>query len=99
MQNALDDERVARLEREAQTLKQAGDDICRLQEKIESERVDRESSFGIIHDFQSSINGIKRDQEKFQNLLIKEIAQLKTSLQVGLWHCSSWGLCTKEREK
>ena len=49
-QAGIDDERVNRLEREAQTLKRVGEDIFRLQEKVDTERGHREVRSGaIIH--------------------------------------------------
>ena len=47
-QAGLDDERVARLEREAQSLKRVGEDIFRLQEKLDLERVTREQTLGMV---------------------------------------------------
>eukprot|EP00959_Pyramimonas_sp_CCMP1952_P305009 6383327-Pyramimonas_sp.AAC.1 len=47
-QAGLDDERVARLEREAQSLKRVGEDIFRLQEKLDLERVTREQTVGMM---------------------------------------------------
>jgi endonuclease/exonuclease/phosphatase family metal-dependent hydrolase len=47
-QAGLDDERVTRLEREAQTLKRVGEDIFRLQEKLDLERISREQTLGMV---------------------------------------------------
>ena len=63
----MEDERVSRLEREAQTLKRVGEDIYRLQERIEQEKAQREGS---LHSLQSEINeiagGRNLSDEKFQ---------------------------------
>ena len=78
----LEAERVSRLEREAQTLKRVGEDIFRLQERIESEKAHREAS---LHSLQSEVNelagGRSLGDEKFQALVLTEIASLKQKIQ------------------
>jgi len=79
----LDDEKVSRLEREAQTLKRVGEDVFRLQERIEQEKSQREAA---LHSMQSELNevagGRNLSDEKFQALILGEIAALKSKLQV-----------------
>lgn len=80
---SLEDERVSRLEREAQTLKRVGEDIFRLQERIEKEKSNREAS---LHSMQSELNemagGRNLSDEKFQALILGEIANLKNKMQM-----------------
>ena len=58
---------MSRLEREAQTLKRVGEDIFRLQERLEKEKSNREAS---MHSLQSEVNemagGRNLSDEKFQ---------------------------------
>ena len=58
---------MSRLEREAQTLKRVGEDIFRLQERLEKEKANREAS---MHSLQSEVNemagGRNLSDEKFQ---------------------------------
>ena len=79
----IEDERVARLEREAQTLKRVGEDVLRLQERIETEKSNREAA---LHSLQSELNemagGRNLSDEKFQALVLGELAGVKGKLQV-----------------
>lgn len=82
-QAALDDERVARLEREAQTLKRVGEDIFRTQEKIDMERVTRENTLSQIQaEVRETISGRAMSDDKFQAVVLGEIANLKNAVQV-----------------
>jgi Skp family chaperone for outer membrane proteins len=80
-QTSIDDERVERLEREANTLKRVGEDIFKLQEKVDVERAARE---GGVNALREQLEGITRradtHDDKFQTIALTEIASLKSAL-------------------
>ena len=77
-QAGIDDERVNRLDREAQTLKRVGEDIFRLQEKVDTERGVREAS---VAQLSSELTAVTRRKDthddKFQTIVLTEIAALR----------------------
>ncbi|KAL3158770.1 hypothetical protein ABBQ32_011498 [Trebouxia sp. C0010 RCD-2024] len=79
---AVDDERVARLEKEAQSLKRVSEEVFRVQKQIDSEKLARESASGQLQsDLQQLLNGRHVIDEKFQALVLDEIAGIKTEVQ------------------
>ena len=80
-QASVDDERVQRLEREAATLKRVGEDVIRLQEKVDGERGVREAAMAELG---TIIDAVVRRQEthddKFQTVVLTEIAAIKGAL-------------------
>ena len=80
-QASVDDERVQRLEREAATLKRVGEDVIRLQEKVDGERGVREAAMAELG---TIIDAVARRQEthddKFQTVVLTEIAAIKGAL-------------------
>ena len=79
---AIDDEKVSRLEREAQILKRTGEDIFRLQEKIDGETTVREAALQTLHtEIHGSITNRTGADEKFHSLILGEMASLKNKLQ------------------
>jgi len=82
-QAGLDDERVARLEREAQSLKRVGEDIFRLQEKLDLERVTREQTLGMVQaDLREVVGHRAVNDDKFQAVVLGEIAHIKNAMQL-----------------
>ena len=80
---AVDDEKVARLEREAQILKRTGEDVFRLQEKIDSESLRREEQFNLIQaTLTDTLATNQNREEQFRSLVLGEVATLKNGLQV-----------------
>ena len=80
---AVDDEKVARLEREAQILKRTGEDVFRLQEKIDSEALRREEQFNVIQaTLSDTLASTQNREEQFRSLVLGEVATLKNGLQV-----------------
>jgi len=80
-QAGIDDERVNRLEREAQTLKRVGEDIFRLQEKVDNERGHREATVSQLGaDLTSLTHRTNTHDDKFQTIVLTEIAALKGAL-------------------
>lgn len=81
-QAALDDERVARLERECSTLKKIGEDVFRMQESIETERATREAFTSRITSEVSHMTGGRSvADERFQAALLQELSLLKNAIQ------------------
>ena len=80
---AIDDEKVSRLEREAQILKRTGEDIFRLQEKIDGETTVWEAALQTLHtEIHGSITNRTGADEKFHSLILGEMASLKNKLQM-----------------
>lgn len=80
-QAGIDDERVHRLEREAQTLKRVGEDIYRLSEKVDTERGAREASVAqLATELASVTRRADTHDDKFQTIVLTEIAALKGAL-------------------
>ncbi|GMH41961.1 hypothetical protein BSKO_09880 [Bryopsis sp. KO-2023] len=78
----IDDERVARLEREAHTLKRVGEDIFRVQEKIDEEASIRESDISKMRGEMQEVMGVRNSSEsKFQSVVLEEINQIKAKVQ------------------
>eukprot|EP00803_Ostreobium_quekettii_P011117 evm.model.scf_3155.2 EVM.evm.TU.scf_3155.2 scf_3155:8496-11961(-) len=79
----VDDERVARLEREAHTLKRVGEDMFRVQEKIADEAALRESEIGKLRNELQEVAGSRNNSEsKFQAVVLEEVTQLKEKLKI-----------------
>ena len=80
-QTGIDDERVERLEREANTLKRVGEDIFRLQEKVDAERVARETGVNALRtQLDDVVRRADTHDDKFQTIVLTEIASLKSAL-------------------
>jgi len=74
-------EKVSRLEREAQILKRVGDDIFRIQEKLDAERVAREAALTSLRDeLDSSAHSRAKADEKFQIRMMEEINNLRNTM-------------------
>ena len=72
---------MARLERETQIVKRVGDDLFRMQEKLDAERVARESTLTILREELDEGNRARnKSAERIQTLIMEEIASLKNGL-------------------
>eukprot|EP00775_Hariotina_reticulata_P010153 gene10153-10311_t len=75
---AVDEERVARVEMETKTVRQVGQDLLRLQDRLEGEKATRDSD---INQLRSEIHEVLGNRnisdEKFQAVVLEEIAALK----------------------
>lgn len=81
VQGSVDDERVNRLEREAQTLKRIGDDVFKCQEKIDIQRKDMDAHVQSMQAEMQNITGTKNSTEdKFQAVVTSELSMLKAAL-------------------
>lgn len=79
----VDEERVARINMEDNVLKQVGHDIYTLQDRLEKEKVTRESEVAALRaDLQQEFGSRGEHDEKFQASVLDEIAELKKELQV-----------------
>ena len=79
---SVDDERVARLEREAQTLKRVGEDILGCQERVEAVRKDLGQQTATMQAELSHLAGARSGaEEHFQAALMNEVNVLKSALQ------------------
>eukprot|EP00878_Enallax_costatus_P018289 GHUV01019247.1.p1 GENE.GHUV01019247.1~~GHUV01019247.1.p1 ORF type:complete len:224 (+),score=76.17 GHUV01019247.1:41-673(+) len=80
---AIDEERVARVETETKTVRQVGQDMLRLQERLEAEKATRD---GDINQLRSEIHEVLGNRnvsdEKFQAVVLDEVASLKNALAV-----------------
>ena len=102
LQGAVDDERVTRLEREAQarpqpqavlhallswgsgrvqTLKRIGEDVFRMQEKVEAER---QSMLRLQNEVASLQGGRSALDERFQAAVLQELSILKNGIEVRI---------------
>ena len=81
-QSGIDDERVARLEREARaTLKRVGEDVLRISEKVDDERSAREEHVGAVR---SDLDAVKAkdtaEADAFESLVLSDLAAIKNAL-------------------
>jgi predicted RND superfamily exporter protein len=80
-QSGIDDERVARLEREALTLKRVGEDVLRISEKVDDERSAREEHVGAVR---SDLDAVKAkdtaEADAFESLVLSDLAAIKNAL-------------------
>mmetsp|Transcript_7855 Transcript_7855/g.26087 ORF Transcript_7855/g.26087 Transcript_7855/m.26087 type:complete len:293 (-) Transcript_7855:597-1475(-) len=77
----LDDERVNRLEREAETLKRVGEEMFRLQEKVDNERGQREATTqSLATELQNMSRARGSSDEKFEAHVLSEMSNLKNAL-------------------
>eukprot|EP00898_Chlorokybus_atmophyticus_P004769 jgi/Chlat1/5293/Chrsp35S05195 len=75
---AVEDERVARLEREAVVLKRVGEDVLRVQEKVDAERVAREAAVAkVASEVGESLAARARADEAFRAETAAELTTLK----------------------
>ncbi|EEH57742.1 uncharacterized protein MICPUCDRAFT_16280 [Micromonas pusilla CCMP1545] len=73
--SAVDDERVDRLRREAATLRRVGEDVLRLQEKVDGERSVREAALADVSSAVAELRRAKRgDEDAFHVVALGEIA-------------------------
>jgi hypothetical protein len=80
-QASVDDERVQRLEREAATLKRVGEDVFRLQEKVDGERGVREAAVAQLgSELRSLATRAETHDDTFQTIVLTEIAAVKSAL-------------------
>eukprot|EP00877_Chromochloris_zofingiensis_P007535 jgi/Chrzof1/3034/Cz12g09040.t1 len=91
---ALDEERVARVDMETKTVRQVGQDLLRLQDKVETEKAARmltHQSFAYVSYREGDLNQLRSEihevlgnrnvtDEKFQAVVLDELAGLKASL-------------------
>ena len=81
VQGSVDDERVNRLEREAQTLKRIGDDVFKCQEKIDVQRRDMDAHVQSLQAEVQSVTGAKNSAEdRFQAVVQNELNALKAAV-------------------
>ena len=78
---SIDDERVARLERETVVLKRVGEDVRKISEKVDEESAHREKALEMI---QSDIARLQDKEstasDSFQNAVLSEIQNVKRAL-------------------
>ena len=78
---SIDDERVARLERETVVLKRVGEDVWKISEKVDEESAHREKGLEMI---QSDIARLQDKEstasDSFQNAVLSEIQNVKRAL-------------------
>ncbi|KAF8061372.1 SF-assemblin [Scenedesmus sp. PABB004] len=78
---AIDEERVARVEMETKTVRQVGQDLVRLQERLEGEKAARDGEVnalrGEVHEVLAARNAA---DERFQAVVLDEIAGLKSAV-------------------
>eukprot|EP00878_Enallax_costatus_P042714 GHUV01050165.1.p1 GENE.GHUV01050165.1~~GHUV01050165.1.p1 ORF type:complete len:322 (+),score=61.78 GHUV01050165.1:181-1146(+) len=88
---AIDEERVARVETETKTVRQVGQDMLRLQERLEAEKATRD---GDINQLRSEIHEVLGNRnvsdEKFQAVVLDEVASLKVGTCSVAQH--TWGM-------
>jgi hypothetical protein len=85
VQAAVENEKVARLEREAAILKRIGDDTFRLTEKIDGERIAREGATTSLRDEVETLDRQRqRLAERAQNQILEEIGQLRERIDVEI---------------
>merc|ERR1712151_918426 len=71
-------EKVARLQREAQTLKRVGDEIFRCQQKVTAERTTRDADVVLMKDEWALITkAYEKEKEKFKKDLIRKMADVE----------------------
>ncbi|KAJ4457334.1 putative Ubiquitin-activating enzyme E1 1 [Paratrimastix pyriformis] len=82
LQNTFEMEKMARLERENQIVKRAGDDCFRLQERMDAEKVGREAALTQLRDDWSENERVRgKADEQFRAHVLGEIAALHNILQ------------------
>ena len=80
-QSGIDDERVARLEREALTLKRVGEDVLRIAGKVDEEGAARERGVGALRsDLDALRSKDTAEADAFQTLVLSDLAAIKTAL-------------------
>lgn len=80
---ALDEERAVRMDLEAKLVKQVGQDMYRVQEKIEAEKTMREQELAQLRTEIHEVLGNRNvADEKFQAVVLDEISNLKAAIQL-----------------
>jgi hypothetical protein len=76
-------EKVARLQREAQTLKRVGDEVFRVQQKIAGERATREAAIvQMKDDFAASVKARDKADEVFKAEMLRKVTAVERDLEV-----------------
>mmetsp|Transcript_4558 Transcript_4558/g.10335 ORF Transcript_4558/g.10335 Transcript_4558/m.10335 type:complete len:266 (-) Transcript_4558:250-1047(-) len=76
-------EKVARLQREAQTLKRVGDEVFRVQQKVTAERTAREASITLMKDdFFAAVKAREKADEIFKGEMFRKMAAVERDLEV-----------------
>jgi len=82
-QGAVEEERAVRIDRETQNLKRVGEDIFRVQEKVDVERCTREGALTAMQaELREAISSRLHNDDKFQAVVLGEISSLKTAVQL-----------------
>jgi len=80
---ALDEERISRMDAESKILKQIATDVFRVQEKIDTEKGTREAELATLRSEIHEVLGNRNlSDEKFQTLVLDEINNLKSAVQM-----------------
>jgi len=80
---ALDEERISRMDAESKILKQIATDVFRVQEKIDTEKAAREAELATLRSEIHEVLGNRNlSDEKFQTLVLDEINNLKSAVQM-----------------
>ncbi|KAF6256136.1 striated microtubule associated system I fiber component [Scenedesmus sp. NREL 46B-D3] len=78
---AIDEERVARVEMETKTVRQVGQDLLRLQERLEAEKSTRDGDVNQLRaEIHEVLGNMNISDEKFQAVVLDEIAALKNAV-------------------
>lgn len=81
LQNAFENEKAARQEREANIAKRIGDHEYRTEGRFEQERIAREQKYSQIREeLDDAKRTRERGDEKFQTFILEEVATLKNGL-------------------
>jgi len=82
-QKQFEVEKVARLQREAQTLKRVGDEVFRIQQKITAERTAREAAIVLMKDdFMTAHKAREKADEIFKSEMLRKMAVVEKDLEV-----------------
>eukprot|EP01063_Lacrimia_lanifica_P035783 TRINITY_DN690_c0_g2_i1.p1 TRINITY_DN690_c0_g2~~TRINITY_DN690_c0_g2_i1.p1 ORF type:complete len:298 (+),score=163.96 TRINITY_DN690_c0_g2_i1:124-894(+) len=82
IKNTLDQEKVQRMEKEAQLLRKSAEDVHRLQERLDDEKRAREVDVGSLRDAIRKLSSDKdKHDEKFRSLVLSDIDQLKAAVR------------------
>eukprot|EP00698_Gefionella_okellyi_P005846 TRINITY_DN15281_c0_g1_i1.p1 TRINITY_DN15281_c0_g1~~TRINITY_DN15281_c0_g1_i1.p1 ORF type:complete len:296 (+),score=73.29 TRINITY_DN15281_c0_g1_i1:33-890(+) len=81
LHSAISEERTTRVDREAMVLKKISDESYKLQERVNQERVNRESALTqLSSEFTVSASARKKSDERFQSKILDDITQFKQTL-------------------
>lgn len=79
----LEVEKVARLQREAQTLKRVGDEVFRMQQKVTAERTTREAALVVMKDdFYAALKAREKADEVFKAEMLRKMAAVERDLDI-----------------